>query len=113
MNTLGFLNSLWSTDGLLILVLGLLIFGNRLPEVGKSLGKGIVEFKKGLKGIDEDIEEQSNRPARRNELPEQERQYRAPLTDGQERRVSREDVVSNDHPHQAEPSMPAQPRAEH
>jgi len=112
MNTLGFLNSLWSTDGLLILVLGLLIFGNRLPEVGKSLGKGIVEFKKGLKGIDDDIEEQSNRPARRAELPEQERQYRAPLTDGQERRVSREDVMAQDRP-QTEPSMQAQPRAEH
>jgi len=28
-------------------LVGLLVFGRRLPEVGKSLGKGIVEFKKG------------------------------------------------------------------
>ena len=35
--------------------IGLLIFGKRLPEVGRSLGKGIVEFKKGLKGIEEDV----------------------------------------------------------
>ena len=41
---------------IIIAVVGLLIFGNRLPEVGKSLGKGIVEFKKGLKGVQEDIE---------------------------------------------------------
>ena len=45
------------TEWIIIGALGLLIFGKRLPEVGRSLGKGIVEFKKGLKGIDEDIEQ--------------------------------------------------------
>ena len=35
---------------------GLLIFGKRLPEVGRSLGKGIVEFKRGLSGIEEDLD---------------------------------------------------------
>ncbi len=34
--------------------IGLLLFGKRLPEVGRSIGKGIVEFKKGLQGIEED-----------------------------------------------------------
>jgi sec-independent protein translocase protein TatA len=48
---------------LLIAAIGLLIFGKRLPEVGKSLGKGIVEFKKGLKGIEDDVETASNQPA--------------------------------------------------
>ena len=38
-------------------LLGVLIFGKRLPEVGKSLGKGIVEFKKGLSGIDTELED--------------------------------------------------------
>jgi len=47
---------------LLILgVIGLLIFGKRLPEVGRSIGKGIVEFKKGLAGIDEEVEEAAKR----------------------------------------------------
>ena len=41
---------------LVIGVIGLLIFGKRLPEVGKSLGKSIVEFKKGLRGIEDDME---------------------------------------------------------
>ena len=39
---------------LLLAFLGLLLFGSRLPEVGKNLGKGIVEFKKGLSGQDTD-----------------------------------------------------------
>lgn len=42
--------------------LGLLIFGKRLPEVGRSLGKGIVEFKKGLKGIEDDVEQVDAQP---------------------------------------------------
>jgi sec-independent protein translocase protein TatA len=39
-----------------ILIVALLIFGKRLPEVMRSLGKGIVEFKKGLKGVEEEAE---------------------------------------------------------
>src|SRR5579862_6927879 len=61
---LAFLNNLVGIDGLVILVVGLLIFGRRLPEVGKNLGRTIVEFKKGLNGkvandepSDETIEE--------------------------------------------------------
>src|SRR5438874_12439959 len=42
-------------EWLIIMGIGLLIFGKRLPEVGRSLGKGIVEFKKGLKGVEDDI----------------------------------------------------------
>ena len=43
------------TEWIIIGALGLLIFGKRLPEVGRSLGKGIVEFKKGLKGVEDDV----------------------------------------------------------
>jgi sec-independent protein translocase protein TatA len=46
---------------IVIAAIGLLLFGKRLPEVGRSLGKGIVEFKKGLKGIDEEVENASNK----------------------------------------------------
>ena len=40
---------------IVILVIALLIFGRRLPEVGRSLGRGIVEFKKGIQGIEEEV----------------------------------------------------------
>ena len=49
------------TELLVIAAVGLLIFGNRLPEVGKSLGRGIVEFKKGLRSINDDIDEASKK----------------------------------------------------
>src|SRR5438067_7631508 len=41
---------------LLLLVIGILLFGNRLPEIGRSLGKGLVEFKKGLKGLEDEVQ---------------------------------------------------------
>src|SRR5437764_78774 len=69
---------------LLIAAFGLLIFGKRLPEVGKSLGKGIVEFKKGLKGIEDDIEVSSSQPTQqRAQLQQpayQQPGYPAPVT---------------------------------
>jgi len=49
-------------EWIVIAVIGLLIFGRRLPEVGRGLGKSIVEFKKGLKGIEDDIESASDDP---------------------------------------------------
>jgi sec-independent protein translocase protein TatA len=46
-------------EWIVILIIGLMLFGKRLPEVGKSLGKGIVEFKKGLKGIEDEVDRAS------------------------------------------------------
>ena len=47
---------------MIILVIVMLLFGaKRLPEMGKSLGSGIREFKKSISAIDEDVDE---KPAR-------------------------------------------------
>lgn len=46
-------------EWIVLLVLGLLIFGKRLPEVGRSIGRSIVEFKKGIRGIEDEIETES------------------------------------------------------
>lgn len=40
---------------LMILVLGVLLFGRRLPEVGRAVGKTVVEFKKGMAGMEDQI----------------------------------------------------------
>jgi sec-independent protein translocase protein TatA len=49
---------------LLVLVVALVLFGpKRLPEFGRSLGKSIAAFKKGLKeSIDEDGETPPTKP---------------------------------------------------
>ncbi len=54
---------------LIVAFVGLLLFGKRLPEVGKSLGKGIVEFKKGLRGIEDDLEQSVNESRSDRALP--------------------------------------------
>jgi len=51
------------TQELLILaVIVLLLFGNRLPSVMRSLGRGVVEFKKGLSGVEDEIEHVGRAP---------------------------------------------------
>lgn len=55
-------------EWIVILVIGLLIFGRRLPEVGRSVGKSIVEFKKGIKGIEDEIEEETTKSKQPAEL---------------------------------------------
>ncbi len=40
----------------IIAMIILLLFGNRLPSVMRSLGKGITEFKKGVQGIEEEVD---------------------------------------------------------
>lgn len=46
-----------------VLVIALLLFGRRLPEVMRNLGKGVVEFKRGVRGIEDQIDDESTRPA--------------------------------------------------
>lgn len=48
--------SLQPGEMLIVMVVAVLLFGKRLPEVGRSLGKGIVEFKKGLRGIEDEFD---------------------------------------------------------
>jgi sec-independent protein translocase protein TatA len=40
-----------------------------LPEVGRSLGRSIVEFKRGVKGIQDEIDTESRKPTAQIEPP--------------------------------------------
>jgi len=44
-------------EWIVILIVALLIFGRRLPDVARSVGKSIVEFKKGMKDVKDDIDD--------------------------------------------------------
>ena len=50
-----FLENIGMGELIVILLIALLLFGaNRLPEIARSLGKAVQEFKKGMKGIDDE-----------------------------------------------------------
>ena len=54
--------AMWVPSAIEMVVIGgvaLLIFGRRLPDVARSIGKSIVEFKRGLRDVKDDIDTQS------------------------------------------------------
>jgi sec-independent protein translocase protein TatA len=105
MTTLAFIEGLGSpVHWIIVLVVALLLFGRRMPEVGRSLGMGISEFKKGLREAGESSMTQppaaTNDPyARRPEALPSDRREAAPRIDPPQRtvraevRTSRQDLV--------------------
>jgi len=79
MNTLAFLPNLGWPEMLIIGVVMLLLFGRRLPEVGRSLGQGIVSFKKGLKEVEDEVRHES--PAREPEKIPSATEHTTPMND--------------------------------
>ena len=55
MELFGFFGSFGFQEILLLLLLGVLLFGRKLPDIGRSLGKTVIEFKKGIGGLEEEI----------------------------------------------------------
>jgi sec-independent protein translocase protein TatA len=64
---LAFIGGMGYPEMLVVAFIALLLFGKRLPEVARSLGKGVTEFKKGVRGIEEEIRETTT--TQYNELP--------------------------------------------
>jgi sec-independent protein translocase protein TatA len=52
---------------LLILLIALLLFGaKKIPDLARSLGKGIKEFKKGMREIDSPVDDESEKDVENN-----------------------------------------------
>ena len=43
------------TEIVILLVVAVMLFGGRLPEVGRTLGKSLMEFRKGMKGFEDEF----------------------------------------------------------
>ena len=59
-------------EWIVILLIALLIFGRRLPDIARSVGKSIVSFKKGIRDVEDDAD------------------HRARLEDNREHRLPRD-----------------------
>ena len=68
--TFAFLPNLGTTELMVVAFVSLLIFGNRLPSVMRSLGKSVTEFKKGVSGIEDDIDNAVTSDAKKSGTPE-------------------------------------------
>lgn len=70
-----------------ILIIALLLFGNRLPEVARSLGRSINEFKRGMRDIQDDFDEE---PPREKLNPPREHDQTVSREDSGDREAERE-----------------------
>ncbi len=71
--------NLGPSEMLVILVVGLIVFGRRLPEVGKQFGKTFLEFRKGLNSFRQQIELDEDVRETRSTMRELQREITRPV----------------------------------
>jgi sec-independent protein translocase protein TatA len=52
--------SIGTPELIVILLIALILFGRKLPDVARSLGRSLNEFKKGMKETQDDIDNKLN-----------------------------------------------------
>ncbi len=82
------------TEWIIIGGIALLIFGRRLPEVARAMGNSIVEFKRGINDVQNEIEDNSTKPANPLESAPSENKVR-PLEPFDERLGGDKDDLQN------------------
>jgi sec-independent protein translocase protein TatA len=92
---LGFISMPGGWEMLVVAVIGLLIFGKRLPEVGRSLGKGIVEFKKGVRGIEDEMNTAVEKQDQSEMLPPPEQQNSQATQEEKQKQPAGESTQNN------------------
>ncbi len=57
------LSDLGATEIVIILIVAVVLFGSRLPQLGRSLGKGLVSFRRGINEMKDEIANAANEDA--------------------------------------------------
>lgn len=56
-------------ETIVIALVALLLFGRRLPDVARSIGKSIVEFKRGMREVKDELDDASKTAAKLESTP--------------------------------------------
>lgn len=57
----GFFGGIGPMELVVVSVVALLLFGNRVPQTMRSIGLGLKEFKDGVQGIEKDMDREVSR----------------------------------------------------
>lgn len=98
-------------------IIALLLFGQRLPEVMRSLGKGMVEFKKGMNDIQDEIRQATSpyetgrsvahRPTGQDEEPLAAPKFEPPLAASVDAPLAESQVAGSDGPQANQADSPS------
>ena len=91
----------------IVLIIGVLLFGRRLPEIGHSIGKSIVEFKRGVKGVKDEIDKEVAKDRAEQNESDSDKKYTSTLPEGEASRTVARGEAIDEAPTGSEGANPA------